>query len=124
MHAPSSPPPRYEGWRVGVDHPAYARFNEAIDCLVCLDADADAIREWKVESSRRDKLAAGLPFDEAQCRAAFDAEILPFVNLYERPLLARAQLILKKSATQDGQSARLGGATASHLRLMRLHLKA
>ena len=24
----------YEGWRVGVDHPAYKRFNEAIDCLV------------------------------------------------------------------------------------------
>ena len=89
----------YEGWRVGVDHPDYARFNEAIDCLVCLDADADAIREWKVESSRRDALAAGKPFDEAKIRKAFDEQIMPFVNIYEKPLLARADLVLKKEAS-------------------------
>ena len=89
----------FEGWRVGVNHPAYARFNEAIDLLVCLDADEEAIKEWKVQSSRRDAVVAGKPFDEAAVRRAFDELIMPFVTIYEKPLLARADLVLKKSAT-------------------------
>ena len=32
----------YEGWRVGIDHPLYRRFNEAVDLLVCLEADIEA----------------------------------------------------------------------------------
>ena len=80
----------FEGWRVGVNHPAYARFNEAIDLLVCLDADEEAIKEWKVQSSRRDAVVAGKPFDEAAVRRAFDELIMPFVTIYEKPLLARA----------------------------------
>ena len=66
---------------------------------MCLDADPDAIREWKIASSRRDAQLAGKPFDEAAIIRAFNEQIMPFVEIYERPLLARADLVLKKSAT-------------------------
>ena len=82
----------FEGWRVGVNHPAYARFNEAIDLLVCLDADEEAIKEWKVQSSRRDAVVAGKPFDEAAVRRAFDELIMPFVTVGGYGLEHRQQL--------------------------------
>ena len=44
-------------------------------------------------------MLAGKPFDEGAVRRAFDEMIMPFVTVYERPLLARADLVLKKSAT-------------------------
>ena len=94
----------YEGWRVGIDHPLYRRFNEAVDCLVCLEADIEAIRTWKLESSRRDAESAGLVFDEAKLMAAFERDIVPFVELYERPLLKRADLVLRKHQTHSIRS--------------------
>ncbi len=94
----------YEGWRVGIDHPLYRRFNEAVDCLVCLEADIEAIRTWKLESSRRDAESAGLVFDEAKLMAAFERDIVPFVELYERPMLKRADLVLRKHTTHSIRS--------------------
>lgn len=91
----------FEGWRVGIDHPLYKPFNAAIDCLVCLEADIEAIRTWKVQSSRRDAETAGKPFDEKKINEAFDRDIVPFVELYEKPLLKRAALVLRKAASHS-----------------------
>ena len=40
-----------------------------------LDAEPEAIKEWKVCSSRRDAMLAGKPFDEGAVRRAFDEMI-------------------------------------------------
>ena len=87
----------FEGWRVGANHPAYARFNEAIDLLVCLDADEEAIKEWKVEQPprrrrRRQTLRRGGGAPRRRAHHAVRHNL-------EKPLLARADLVLKKSAT-------------------------
>lgn len=86
----------YEGWRVGIDHEAYAPFNDVIDCLICLEADIEVIRAWKLQSSRRDAESAGKAFDEGKMNEAFDRDIMPFIKLYEEPLVRRADLVLRK----------------------------
>ena len=88
----------FEGWRVGVVHPLYKCFNDTLDCLVCIEADIDAIRTWKLESGRRDAESAGVPFDEEEKIAAFDRDIKPFVEMYETPLVKTADLVMRKAA--------------------------
>ena len=41
----------FEGWRVGIKHPKYLRFNAALNYLIYLDSELDFIREWKLQSS-------------------------------------------------------------------------
>ncbi len=91
----------YEGWRVGIDHPLYAKFNSAIDCLICLEANVEAIRKWKLESSKRDAESAGKFFDEAKVNEAFNRDIVPFMKVYEEPLVNRADLVLRKAASHS-----------------------
>ena len=41
----------FEGWRVGVDHPNFERFNSEVDLLVSLTADLEAIFVQKAEAA-------------------------------------------------------------------------
>ena len=89
----------YEGWRVGIDHPLYARFNAALDCLVYLEADLATVRGWKKESSQRDAEREGMAWNEATAMKSWDTWIEPFVEKYELPLISQADIVISKSST-------------------------
>ena len=89
----------YEGWRVGIDHPLYASFNAALDCLVYLEADLATVRGWKKESSQRDAEREGMAWNEATAMKSWDTWIEPFVEKYELPLISQADIVISKSST-------------------------
>merc|ERR1711966_464878 len=89
----------YEGWKVGVEHWRYARFNAAIDCLMYLDADIETVREWKKESSQRDARREEQHWDEATAMENWNTWIEPFFKRYELPLKSKADLVVSKSAS-------------------------
>lgn len=75
------------------------RFNAAVDCLIYLEADLATVRAWKKESSQRDADREGMPWDEATAMKAWDTWIEPFVEKYELPLIAQADIVVSKSST-------------------------
>ena len=52
-----------------------------------------AVDPW---ARKRDAESAGKAFDEGKMNEAFDRDIMPFIKLYEEPLVRRADLVLRK----------------------------
>lgn len=88
----------FEGWRVSIDHPLYESLIDIPDFLLCIDVDIDEVKGWKEQQSRRDAIAAGVPFDASRLEAAWCSKIVPVIMEYSDRVHKRADLVLSKGA--------------------------
>merc|ERR1712232_176693 len=88
----------FEGWRVCIQHPLYAKMSKEVDFLIYLDSDLQTVRKQKVRSSREDKEAVGKlhEFDEAAVLELWDRHIQPDVELFAGALKKKANLVITK----------------------------